>query len=330
MPAEQITDTREFDSNTTGLRDTIISSVATHADDPDITSVVNGAREDHSREIKRRNDDTTPADRQDRLRKSIRDAVNSAKQKASRPEKPKANGVEAPVGAPQVWSAEAKQAWSELPDTVKLATAREQKAYAESITPIAEKFSEIEKVLAPHRQLYSTRGISDAAAVGELFGWWHHLRGPQRAQAFAHLMAETGTPLEAIYGVMNGQQPTYPAQQGYQPTPEIAAAQAQQTLAEFGKGRTHFSNADVRYDMGILLSTQGHNYVTADGNINLQKAYDDVVRNRGLGGSSNRSKRNAAVSPRGGSPAGRAEETRRSAGIRGSIKDAFREARDRD
>jgi hypothetical protein len=313
------------DTADTGLRDTIESSVATHdPGGPDTEALVGYAREDHARSIKKQNDESTHADRSDRLRRSIRDAVNATKLKAAQPEKPK-TGAEAPIGPPQTWSLDAKAEFKNLPHDVKMATLREQKAFTDAVQPIAERFTEIEKVLAPHRHVYQQAGVrSDAEAINRLFMWENAIR-QNPVQALSALAYQYGVDLQS------GQQyQPQQYQQGHQPTHEVGMAQAQQTLAEFSKGRAHFSDASVRYDMGILLSTQGHNYMTADGNINLQKAYDDVVRTRGLSGNSSSSKRRAAVSPRGGSPAGRVEETRRSAGIRGSIKDAFRQARDRD
>ena len=47
---------RDFDTADTGLRDHIEIIVANHSLGPDIDSVVGGALEEHSRQIKTRND----------------------------------------------------------------------------------------------------------------------------------------------------------------------------------------------------------------------------------------------------------------------------------
>ena len=119
---------RTFDTADTGLRNGIELATATHGLSSDENSALGGALEDHYKNIKTRNDrelkGELPPDgirRQDRLRYSIRAAVQSAKQKAANPERQKTNGYEVPPGAPQLWSKDAKAEFDQAPHSVKMA-----------------------------------------------------------------------------------------------------------------------------------------------------------------------------------------------------------------
>ena len=162
---------RTFDTADTGLRNGIELATATHGLSSDENSALGGALEDHYKNIKTRNDrelkGELPPDgirRQDRLRYSIRAAVQSAKQKAANPERQKTNGYEVPPGAPQLWSKDAKAEFDQAPHSVKMAALREQKAFVEAIEPIVERYKAFEQAIGPFRANIP-QGMADHQAV---------------------------------------------------------------------------------------------------------------------------------------------------------------------
>lgn len=304
------------------LKDQIESSVASHnPSGPDIDSAVNGAVEERNVALRKRNEESTPADRSDRLRQSIRAAVAEAKRKAAQPQRPQTTGYEVPPGPPASWSAEAKARWSELPAETRMAALREQKLFGDAIAPIAQRAAEIESVLAPHRQIYQQHGISDAAAVKELFDWYGHLRGPQRAAAFAHLMAQTNTSLQDIASLYGYQQQQHGGEPPIDPQMQARAAQ---DIARISS-KPHFET--VRRTMAGLLMTRGEKYLRPDGQTNIEQLYVDAVRAEGLSDSA-QSKRKAAVSPSSRSPVAVPVSNEKGKGVRGSIMAAIKESRE--
>jgi hypothetical protein len=336
------TEDRDLNADS-GIRKHIESAVATHAPDPDINSLVNGAVEENNRHIRERNDrkangsDLKDIKPQDRLRASIRAAVQEAKRKAAQPQATAAKGAEAPVGPPVSWSSDAKAVWNDLPHDVRMAALREQKSYADAVTPLAKQYAEIEKAIAPHRDIIP-KHISEPAAINELFGWYRALQSPHKATALAVLMNQTGVSLQDVANVVaqaqqyyqQQQQPQQFQQSQYQQAddPAIEAqktAKIAATLATFSRDKPYFQA--VRRSMGLLLSAHGEQYLRHDGETDLDKLYKDACRVEGYGAEHNRTKRAAAISPSTRSPSGPLSTTERGKGIRGAIKAAFQEAR---
>ena len=328
----------DFDTNDTGLRDHIESSVANHSYGPDVDSVVGNALEQHSRDITARNDrelykKETPPDgirRQDRLRHSIRQAVAHAKQKAAQPETPKAS-FEVPAGPPQDWDKNAQAAWSSLPHEARQAILRSDKTKFDALEPHFRNYRELDAAIAPHRHVIP-QGMSEPQAIGNVLAWAGALKGPNKTLAAAQLLNECGVSLPDLVALTYGQQPQYEQQyqQQYQ-QPDYAAMQREQqvhqTLSQFSQGKEHFEK--VRYAMGLAIQNNGQRYMRADGDVDLDKAYRDCCRAAGLSDGHDRSRRTAAaVSPRGRAPAGRSESGSQSgSSVRQSINNAIMEAR---
>ena len=137
---------------------------------------------------------------------SIRDALNSAVEKAKKDEtgrlhakdgkfapKEKAVEAQAPVeipktekdvqpkepstaiGPPPGWSVESKAAFASLPDPVKQDILKREKEVSDGFKSKSDelkRYQEIEQVLAPARAVYQRAGVqSDAEAIKRLFMW---------------------------------------------------------------------------------------------------------------------------------------------------------------
>ena len=313
-----------------GTRSHIESAVAAHTPSPDVTHVVNNAVE-RNNAVRRARDDgksevksISDLKPQDRLRATIREAVTQARNKAANP----APIVEAEKfihnGPPGAWDSAAKAEWNNLPEKVRLAALREQNENLRAYGPLVGKYAEIEKAIAPHRETYAPKGISDAAAVNELFGWYRALNSPHKATALAVLMNQTGISLQDVanvvaqaqqyYGQQQQEPPQYqqrPQQQQYQSDP----AEIAQVLNDFAKDKPQFE--EVRVTMGELM--QGG--LATD----LQTAYDKAIKLH----SEEKDGRKRAVSPSSRSPSAALTTTQSGKGIRGAIKSAIQESRGR-
>lgn len=303
----------------TGLRDSIEASVASHTPGPDTDSIVNGATDRHTAEIRKRNDELSPVDRKDQMRAAIRSAIEEAKNKATRPHKVNGSGFEVAPGAPATWPQQAKAEFNELPHDSKMAVLREQKMFGDAVTPIAQQirqYQEIEQALAPARQVYQAQGMTDAQAVGALLQWERGLRDPQtKVQAYINL----GRQLGIDPSMMGYSQPQYEQQpqQQYQQADMAQMTAAVNEINDFARDKPDFST--LRVQMGAMIQ--------AGMATDLADAYSKC----GGRGANQSRRRAAAVSPRSGSPAGKIERNtgRSSGGIRGAIMDAFEEARER-
>lgn len=301
------------------LRGGLEAAFAAHTASPDVTSVVNRASEEHSREIRTRNE-AKPADKHQHeaadvsgRRTAIRDAINEAKLKAaqgpseSQGAAPAPTAAEVPAGPPASWDATAKALWHQLPQEVRLATQRGEAAYKAAIDnhPGISQFNEISEAIKPLRPLLQQNGIhSDAHAVKQLLNWEARFRNPEtRPQAFAELAQQYG------YDLPQGraQQPQY--------APEDVAG-AERAISQFSN-RPHF--AALSPVMGGLIQADPGRYVQPDGSVNLELAYRDASNARGL--STNRPR--APSSPSGRSP-GAVPNARGGASVRASLTEAIR------
>ena len=240
---------------------------------------------------------------------------------------------EVPAGPPQSWDLDAKAAWHEIPEPVRLAVQREQaeamNGIETKIAPHLREHAEIKQVLAPARERFQAHGIrSDAEAVHRLVQWEAAIAHPQtRVQAVAELMMHNGVTVHdlfALAGVDPRQYQQQHYQQQYDPVAHQGMQEAHQQLTRFSEGKPHFEK--VRYRMGELIRDHGERYMS-QGGTDLAKAYNDACREAGL--SDNRARRVANVSPSSRSPAVRHDTSQHSDGgtIRNAIIDAFRENR---
>ena len=295
------------------------------------------ALEQHSRDITARNDrelykKEIPADgirRADRLRYSIRQAVQHAKQKAAQPaENPKAS-FEVPAGPPQDWDKNAQAAWSTLPHEARQAILRSDKTKFDALEPHFRNYRELDAAIAPHRHVIP-QGMSEPQAIGNVLGWAAALRGPQKTLAAAQLLNEVGVSLPDLVALTYGQQPQYAPQyeQSYQQPDYATTQRVHATLAEFSRDKPHFER--VRYSMGLAIQNNGQHYMRADGNVDLDKVYGDCCRAAGLSDGHDRARRKAAaVSPSGRAPAGSSRDDERAApGVRNAIKAAIAQSRE--
>lgn len=263
------------------LRDTIESAVASHTASPDIESAVNGAVEHRDREVREQSRGKAGLDREGQAsearRKAVRDAVSETKTKlaaqgGSKPMKP----GEAPVGPPPNWDRDAKASWNDLPQEVRLAELRQ---HAE-LKPHFERLAEYDRVMAPVRDTYRQHGLkTDAEAIGRLLEWEATMRDPARnRQAAIDLMRQVGIDPRELAAMAGG---APPQSYGHQPqvAPQAYEAASSQ-LGKFAQGKEHFEA--VRETMGALIQARASRYVTADGSINLTKAYADACRLDGL------------------------------------------------
>lgn len=318
------------------LRDQIEASVHSHSAGPDVDSIVSGATEQRDREIRNRDTDRQRESRRenelhregniaDRRRANIRAAIDEEKVKAAKGPAASTKVVEAEPGPPKSWDLAAKAAWRDLPAEVRAATLRDQSNLSTSVennlTPHFQAYQEIDKTLAPFRQIYSQHGLSDAAAVSQLMQWEGRFRNPQtRAQAFHELARQYGSDLHQILGMA-----PQPQQQHYESSPE-GVAQANRELGSFAKDKPHF--AAVRETMGLLIARHGARYVKANGSVNLDQAYKDACKAEGVSAAppSDRTRRPAGTSSGARIPTGNAIETdkQRGVSVRDSLRGAFR------
>lgn len=322
-----------LDNESTSLRDSVESAYASHSVSPDIESIVNGAKEEHTREVRSRNE-ALPADKHQReaadvdsRRSKIREALNDAKTKAARGESSSpaertsavptgTSAVDIPAGPPAAWDQRAKALWHQLPPEVRLASQRAEATYKTAIEshPHIKDYKVIDEALAPLRGVLQQNGIQTASqAVTRLLDWEGRFRNPQtRMQAFHDLAREYGVSL-GQGGEQYQQQPQYTAEH---------VAVAERTISQFAS-RPNF--AKVSATMGGLIMAEPARYSRPDGSVDVELAFQDACKVKGIGATSPQGRQRSA-SPSG--PAGRApaysDMAKRSSGA--SVRDSLLEA----
>ena len=325
-----------LDTESVSLRDSLESAYASHSVSPDIESIVSGAKEEQTRELRSRNE-ALPADKHQReaadvdsRRSKIREALNEAKMKAARGESsspaertsaPSAgiSAVDIPAGPPAAWDKRAQALWHQLPPEVRVATQRAEAAYKTAIEshPHLKDYRVIDEALAPLRPVLQQHGIQTASqAVTRLLDWEGRFRNPQtRIQAFHQLAHEYGVDLGQFGGgmQMQHQQPQYTAEH---------VASAERTISQFAS-RPNF--AKVSATMGGLIMAEPSRYSRADGSVDVELAFQDACKVKGIGAASPQERRRAALpsGPSSRAPAS-SEMTRRGSGA--SVRDSLLEA----
>ncbi len=328
----------DIDANDTGLRDQVESATVSAGYDPDRDRAENIARENREMVKRARDPQNVKSiqdfDPKDRLRATIRNAITAHKAKdAGNPAfQPPAKGSDAPIGPPVNWSSEAKAEFANLPQEVRLAALREQKAYQDSLQPIAEYAARaklIEDAVAPHRSRIPS-GMTEPQAVSHLFEWQRALNDPATSRdAYVFLGQQLGLlPADFSQYQQSSSQPQYQQPNHASQEETQLGREIEKSLAEFAKGHEHFQT--VRRQMGLLLQADHGKYTGPDGTANLVALYNDACRAQGLypGGDVRQAQR-AAVSPSGNrSPSGTASPERgKGHDVRSSIKSAIAEVR---
>jgi hypothetical protein len=302
------------------VRDAVIASVAAHRESPDVTNAVNAGISERDREIRSRsrNSDQDHFQREaatrDHRHGSIRNALNEANLRAAQGNSNPVKGTEVSVspGPPTSWSTKDKQVWDTIPESARLAILSDHS----QIRPHLERYVELNRALAPAREIYQQHGLSDGQALSNYAQWVQAFHNPQtRVPALLDLARQYGVDLQAM-GTAGYSEPNY--------TPQEAQA-VEQHLAHFAQSHPHYEQA--RVGMGLLFQMRQDEYISRDGNIDLERAYHDVCRYLGVG-TENRARRAANLSPRGRAPAVHAGQQHRGGGsVRNSLLDAINQHR---
>jgi hypothetical protein len=303
-------DSSPLEREGTPVRESVLAAKADvdgrYGTSPDTDSITSGAREEHAREIRNRNraaatprdrwqyEADSSAQRRDAIRRAGHESMLKAASGSAQPTKPHETLT---TGAPASWDLNAKAAWHEIPEPVRLAIQRDHSSFKSgfenNVRPHLERYVELDRALAPAREIYQQHGLSDGQALSNYAQWVQALHNPQtRVPALHELARQYGVDLQAM-GTAGYSQPNYSPQ-------EAQAVEAH--LGHFAQTHPHFEQ--VAYTMGVLLQTRGQDYTLPDGSFDLEAAYNQARRIQGIGGD-NRSRRAANVSPRSRSPAGR-------------------------
>ena len=326
----------------TGIRRHLEAAWAAHKPaNPDVDLVRENVKEAHDA-IQRAGRDGKDVKRFDQLHPNdrrhlqVRDAYTREKLKADTPVTKLETGQPMHDGPPGVWDSNAKAEWEKLPPAVRTSVLREQNEnlrLLEQATPMMKKYSELDRVIAPHREILP-KDVTEPEAIGNMLQWARlvHPSNPNKAAGMAMLMAQQGVTLQDVYNVVaqaqqqpDQQQPQQYEQQ-YQPQQQQEAEVAA-TLKSFAADPRHRHFETVRVSMGTLLQGPDADRFMRNGKEDLEALYREACRLHGIDDS--KDKRSAAVSPSTRSPSGQGSNPGKASGIRGHLQNAFAEARGR-
>jgi hypothetical protein len=196
-----------------------------------------------------------PAPSQPRM--SVRESIQDAIKKASRPSedkntKPPVEGAAAPgqkaggkvskpatgaqagatqnvAGTPQSWSKEELAHWPTLSPELQKAVLRTEENARKGLAEFKSRNQELDSAVAPYRETIKRFGFTDGQAVDQLFKWQMALAGPQKIDAFAALLRSHGVDPATFAAAITGgavPQPNQPhastsAQQQIQLPPQL-------------------------------------------------------------------------------------------------------------
>jgi hypothetical protein len=265
-----------LDQEQAGRREDVVAAVGSSGRSDNIDSRVNERLEqrdyanrvrDRERPLDRHQHE---GDRSARLRAQIRGATRQEEHKAAQRNDSVAKPTPATAGQPThtgpnpAWSANAKGEWSNIPESVRAQLYRDQQAYTPRLAEHAAILDSV-KHLAP---VFQQEGITAVEGIKRMVGVEAGLRNPQTTMQTLHTLARA-------YGVdLNQYQ--------YQQSDPHVTAQLEAHFNQFKTSRPHFDS--VRVGMGTLIANNPADYVTADGQVNLDKAYSDACRHLGLAG----------------------------------------------
>ena len=336
-----------------GIRKHVEAAFAAHKPtNPDVDLVNQNAKEAHDairrasfggKDVKHFSD----LHPNDRRHLQVRDAYTQGKFKAAAasPDKEIKTGPQQYMhdGPPGVWDSNAKSEWEKLSPAVRTSILREQNEnlrLLEQATPMMKKYSELDRAIAPHREILP-KEVSEPEAIGNMLQWARliHPSNPDKATGMAMLMQQQGVTLQDVYNVLvqaqQGQQQQQQAQQPQQYDQSQQAYQSQQqqvaeieaTLKTFSQGRPYFDA--VRVQMGKLMEAHQEDYKGLDDNAALDKAYREACTLAGyVTGKPTSTKQAAAISPNTRSPSqAPTSKAAKGSSIRQSIRAAIQESR---
>lgn len=249
--------------------------------------------------------------------------------------KPDGQAVQ-PSGPPPGWSQEAKASWATLSPAIQAAVIKREQEVSSGFAQygqIAQRHKEFEQIVTPRRQYYAGQGISDTEAVNNLWLWFEALQNSP-AKAFPELAQRFGIDLSTVIpgAQANADQSSYvdPVVQSLQEEirqlrgqmgqvtgtfQQQAQERTRQELANFAKDKPHFeavrvsmgrlmqagmaNSLDEAYQQALALNPEIQAQIQRDQQAEAaKKAAEAALTTRPP------TQRQAAVSLRGGAPAG--------------------------
>lgn len=210
---------------------------------------------------------------------------------------PQGTAQGSPQEIPAVWKArsELSTLWSGLTPAAQAAISKRETEMSNGVDKLKNQFQELDQAVKPYDESIRRFGFTRAQAVDQLFKWQMALAGPNKIEAFRHLMRSHGvdpaTVAGAPQGAPNGAQPNgtaaIPAELntvlqgivnkiGQLDQDRVAQTQnaAQQTVMTWSQGKPHFEK--VRQLMGQLIQS-GAVPNLPSGHPDLDAAYDRAI-----------------------------------------------------
>ena len=203
--------------------------------------------------------------------------------------------------APKSWRADEKAVWPQVPEKARAAFHRREQEGQRGVDDLKRNYAELDAALAPHLPTIKSFGHSSAQAVSQLFAWQNALSNDPK-RFFPELMKNYGVSPQDIFPELaaGGYAPQQDAAQQQQFDPRYVqqlidarlqpiytvaqqvqtqqaqqrAAQTQQIITDFSKGKKHFENVRVKMAQLIQAGVAGLN---EDGSINLNHAYETAL-----------------------------------------------------
>ena len=202
--------------------------------------------------------------------------------------------------APKSWRADEKAHYESLSPAAKAIVHRREAASQKGVDDLKRNYAELDAALAPHLPTIKSFGHSSAQAVSQLFAWQNALSSDPK-RFFPELLKTYGVSPQDIFPELAGGyapqqqdasqqqfdpryvqqlidarlQPIYTvAQQVQMQQAQQRAAQTQQIITDFSKGKKHFENVRVKMAQLIEARVAGLN---EDGSINLDHAYETAL-----------------------------------------------------
>lgn len=194
---------------------------------------------------------------------------------------------------PQSWKPAAREHWAALPADVRAEVVRRDREVQQALQEAAPAKREAEafrQVIAPFEAGIRAEGGEPLEAVRSLFQTAHALRGPQRAQVLARLMAQFDVSEESLVAALQGQPAQQPAAPGGYRDPRVdqlfsrlEQAQAQRQHATQSKANQdvegfaekHEFFHDVRDSMAEVMAMAVQR---GDKTMTLERAYSVACR----------------------------------------------------
>jgi hypothetical protein len=268
--------------------------------------------EDRPRSAREREERNRTAEPRGRAARAAKEAAatdaksRDATSTASRTDSPDGAAQPAALGLdtsapPARWTKETKQKWNELPQDIKDVITKGELDSSQGHAQYKAKWKPMEDVLAPHLPTIAAFGHQPHQAVERLFAWQQALSSDPK-RFFPELLRSHGVRPEDVFPELVGgyaqQQQDAAQQQQFDPRyvqqlidarlqpiytvaqqvqtrqAEQQAAQTQQIITDFSKGKKHFENVRVKMAQLIQAGVAGLN---EDGSINLNHAYETAL-----------------------------------------------------